>query len=357
MKLEARLKELGYSGEIFTTLNGRSSLYIFLKSLNLHKGTKVAISPFTCVAAIYPLICLGLTPVYIDIDDDFQISLKDLKKKWNDDIAVCIIQSTFGIRSNAELISWVKSRGSVVIADDAHSLGAEFSVSHKDVDAIYLSFGVEKSLSSKIGGALVVNSLDLARKVRDQYDKIHNPSWSTVLYHLVQPLIFPLARRFSFLWSFFKKYSLLYSGVNSFELEGLVIDEKLWVRKLGYVLESYLLFMFKNFEMVTKKREKVVVEYNHIFGKNYNGALIKYPVLKSELSHSQLKAIYSSGLYISNWYDSLIYPSGVNLVIYGYEVGSCPNAEKLSKEIINLPTGNGVDLKTIHRLSDMFHTS
>ena len=44
------------------------------------------------------------------------------------------------------------------------------------------------------------------------------------------------------------------------------------------------------------------------------------------------------GILLGNWYRNTIDPVGVDYASIGYITGSCPYAENISKQIVNLPT-------------------
>jgi len=51
-----------------------------------------------------------------------------------------------------------------------------------------------------------------------------------------------------------------------------------------------------------------------------------------------IKKAKQKKILLGDWYRPVIAPSGVDLKIIGYKLNSCPNAETVSKKIINLPT-------------------
>ena len=116
------------STNIYLTENGRVAQYIFLKSLNLPKGSEVAIQAFTCNAAVNPILWLGLKPNYIDINPQtLNIDVEDLKRKLNPNTKVVIIQHTFGNPAPTEEIAQIcKERGIILFEDCAHSLGGTY---------------------------------------------------------------------------------------------------------------------------------------------------------------------------------------------------------------------------------------
>jgi Predicted pyridoxal phosphate-dependent enzyme apparently involved in regulation of cell wall biogenesis len=61
--------------------SGRAALMAVLAALELERGSEVLLQAFTCNAAANPVIWSGLAPVYVDCDQNYNLSVEDLKKK------------------------------------------------------------------------------------------------------------------------------------------------------------------------------------------------------------------------------------------------------------------------------------
>ncbi|MCC7290407.1 DegT/DnrJ/EryC1/StrS aminotransferase family protein, partial [bacterium] len=97
-KLKSKISSLYGSENVYTTLNGRTAIYLFLKSLSLSSGSQVAVQAFTCNAVINPILANNLEPLYIDITEgSYNMSLEDLNEKITDNTKVLILQHTFGV--------------------------------------------------------------------------------------------------------------------------------------------------------------------------------------------------------------------------------------------------------------------
>jgi dTDP-4-amino-4,6-dideoxygalactose transaminase len=80
-KLENAFKKYLSIRHAFSFNSGRSSLVAILKSLELEEGSEVLIQSFTCNAASNPIKWSKLKPVFVDINNDFNIDVNDLKNK------------------------------------------------------------------------------------------------------------------------------------------------------------------------------------------------------------------------------------------------------------------------------------
>jgi len=112
---------------IYFLNSGRSALFVFLKSLQLKAQDEIIMQSFTCNAVANPIIWAGARPVYVDIDETFNIDLKSLQKNINQNTKAIIIQNTFGIPAQIErIVELAKKNNILVIEDCAHALGATY---------------------------------------------------------------------------------------------------------------------------------------------------------------------------------------------------------------------------------------
>jgi dTDP-4-amino-4,6-dideoxygalactose transaminase len=68
------------------------------------------------------------------------------------------------------------------------------------------------------------------------------------------------------------------------------------------------------------------------------------------MAHKIIEKAWSKNLLIGDWYTAVVVPPDTRLEAVHYYMGSCPVAEKLSKETFNLPTHINIsknDMKTL----------
>ena len=179
-KLKTRLDEV-YFGDShrphqwFLTANGRSAIYLFLKSLNLPAGSEILVQSFTCVTAVNPILWAGLVPVYVDINPDtLSAAPESLQSRISPRTKLIMLQHTFGAPGALKtVVELAKKHNLIVLEDCAHALGAKANNQPLGTfgDAAIISFGIEKTLSTKLGGALLVNNLDLIQSIEATYRK------------------------------------------------------------------------------------------------------------------------------------------------------------------------------------------
>ena len=81
--------------------------------------------------------------------------------------------------------------------------------------------------------------------------------------------------------------------------------------------------------------------------------LLRYPILtnkKSEILNQSEK----SGLNLAGWYNTPVHPlKGNDLKKVDYEVGMCPNAEKLISKLAHIPTDYQLTKQKLKKMIDI----
>ena len=83
-------------------------------------------------------------------------------------------------------------------------------------------------------------------------------------------------------------------------------------------------------------------------------AFLRYPLRVRERD-AFVQDARSRGLDLGDWFHSPLYPLAGDLTSWGYRRGSNPVAERVTGEIVNLPTepaGNGRELRAVQELLD-----
>lgn len=391
-KLKARIESIiGDTSSYFFFENARSGLYVFLNSLDLKSGERVAVQGFTCNAAVNPILWAGLSPTYIDIDPwTFNMSLDDLKRKYSKDMKVVIVQHTFGNAAEIEeIVKWAREKNLIVVEDCAHSLGVEYKGKILGAwgDAAIFSFGLEKVLSTRAGGVLSVNNGSMAASVQDEYKELTTMSFLDTFLWLINPLVWRMLRITGGLQmkiaAFLNKLGILNMGFYKKELVGRKPDR--YPRKLPNALAKVALEQLKDLNQNTKHRKDISklyydnlssvvglglykssdkeIEFNPEADKHYDieniFPCVRFPLLcKDRKTRNNLRTyLESQGIYVGDWYDPVIYPGSTKLEAFEYEDGMCPYAEQVACKILNLPTGMNVcseDAKIVAELVKQF---
>jgi perosamine synthetase len=308
--------------------------------------SNIAVVAFTCNAVINPILWLNLSPNYIDLDKTtLSMSLTDLKSKVNSKTKVIILQHTFGMQANEEIIQFVKEKGIYVLEDCAHCLGnTELGIKG---DASILSFGIEKLLSTRVGGAVIINNEKLKTNFEKEFSKLKNMSLFQTKKWLFNPLIWRILRATKgmqmFLAKIINRVGFLDMGFQKGELVG--IKPKIYPTKLSSPLCEFVCDELADINNNLLHRKQISKVYSEQLQEKINDiAYVRYPYVCKDLKQAEKisKSLILKGYPIGNWYNPVVYPSVTNLSAMKYVNGSCMTAQDISMRIINLPTGKNI---------------
>lgn len=308
------LKEYNKVNCAITCANGTDALQIAMMGLGFKPGDEVIVPAFTYIATVEVIALLGLVPKFIDVrEDTFELDHNKLEGLITNKTVGIIPVHLFGQCSNMEAILEVAKKHNIaVIEDTAQAMGAKYIFKDRTTafagtigDIGTTSFFPSKNLGCfGDGGALLTQNISLGEQVH---------------------IIANHGQR--------KKYYHETIGVNSRldTLQAAVLDVKL----------KYL----NNYSLA---RQRVAEKYDSSL-KDLQGLII--PARASYSTHvfnqytckvkngkrDELK-IYLQGKGIPTM---VYYPVPVHLqeayLIYGYQKGDFPVAERMCEEVISFP--------------------
>jgi dTDP-4-amino-4,6-dideoxygalactose transaminase len=174
-KFEQRFKEtfLGDYDPIAVG-SGTDAIHLAYLLAGLGPGDEVLTPLFTCTATNIPLLYVGATPVFIDVNPEtLNVDVADIERKITDKTKAVVVVDYGGIPNDYEAIARIcKARGLTLIADAAHSLGSKYKGTYVGqlADFTIFSFQAIKTLTTGDGGLLAIRKgaehADLARRLR-----------------------------------------------------------------------------------------------------------------------------------------------------------------------------------------------
>ena len=360
---------------VFAFSSGRTCLYVILSSLGLSKNDEVLLQAYTCVAVPNSIIWAGAKPVYVDCEETiFNMSVEDLKKKITPKSKALIIQHTFGRPTKIDqLMAAAKENNLFVIEDCAHSLGAEYQEKKVGTfgDASFFSFGRDKVISSVFCGLLTTNNRELAEKIEARQNSFEYPSRLWVMRQLLHPPVMALVKltyNFFYLGKIFlevlKRLSIISRAVEPTEKEGG--RPPFVLKKMPNGLALLALYQFQKLDRFNAHRRKIAKLYDKELKqldiilpqekKDSFRIYLRYPIQVNN-PKMILRAAKKEGIELGDWYSSPIAPQGVNYEKVFYKLGSCPVAEKLSGQSLNLPTHIQIKEKDALRIIKFFRSA
>jgi perosamine synthetase len=356
---------------VFLIDSGRTGIMLALQAMEIGEGDEVLVQAYTCVAVPNSVLWAGAKPVYVDIDEQsLNISLDEAKFKITEKTKAIVVQHTFGNPVDMEkVMSFAKENYLKVIEDCAHGLGASFNKKPLGSygDAAIFSFGRDKVVSAVFGGAVVVKDDPIAGKMKELFNEYKKIGFIWTKRQLVHPIIFWLSKN---LYNYGPIGKILIELSKRLHLIAKAVypEERLGRRPafIGYKLNNALATM-EYYQLL--KLEKFVGHRRSV-AQIYDAALdmesLKTQQVLGGAEHSYLRYYLSSdkadlimteakkeGILLGDWYRFAIAPSGVDYDAVGYKKGSCPVAEMVAQESINLPTHIGISKEDAIRVADL----
>lgn len=353
----------------FSFANGRVGLFAILQSLGIGEGDEVLIQVPTHVVVANAIRYTGARPVYVDCRaDSYNLDLEHAERLVTPRTRAIVLQHTYGIPVDLDAAQEFADRhGLAMIEDCVHSLGATFKGRQTGSfgRAAFFSTEETKIISTTLGGMVVTDDEDLARRLRSfRRDECHAPRrWlvaqylvKLVAYHiLTEPLIHRYARAVYKLLGF----QPLPRPVSQDELAG--------ERPAGYLerfSNAQASLGFRQLQRLDRNiahRRRIAGIYRKSLASLAPGSLAeipadsdpswcRYPVRVPRLDVVE-DAVKQHALP-GTWFLSVLEES-VSPEVGQYVQGSCPNAEAVIGHVINLPTHGRVTTADARRLAQV----
>ncbi len=367
LEAETKLKKYFNIENVFLVDSGRSGLYLALKVLGIKPGDYVGVQAFTCLVVINAIKKIGAKPLYIDINETFNLDLQDLEKKIKKNpIKVLLVQYTFGLPVKVDKIKQLAQKHNFkVIEDLAHAVGLkiDYKLTGTIFDIGVLSFGSDKIISCNRGGALITKNQDLGKKIKQIYNQLPETPWWVVRRHLYHYPIFYLGKKL-YHWFGLGKF-ILYLARNLNLINYILRPEekqngilpKYFPAKLHNALAEILSEQISEIDKINQHRRELANFYlSSIYNPKIkinipktNGFLnralfLRFPILVDRPDKMRRSA-KKQHIILGDWYNQVVAPNTINMNLTDYQHGSCPHAEMYCRQIVNLPTHRNINLK------------
>jgi len=350
--------------------SGRSALFHALKTLDVGEGDEVLVQAYTCVVVINAIHWAGATPVYVDVLDNFTMDPADALKKINPKTKSIMLQHTFGVPADInKLLALAKTHGLSTIEDCAHALGGmynkKFLGTYADIGMF--SFGTDKSISCGRGGALITNNTALAKKISTRHARLPRMDTAQLFHHLWHFPIFYIAKPVynifvgKLLLACAKKFHITHRIISNEEKQGR--QQICYPATLAHPLADILTYQFDILDKKNAHRIHIANIYRKYVHpkvvqplKDYTLVVpLRYPLLLQEPTQLHRYA-KQQGIILGDWYQTVVAPADSTGAHTQYISGSCPRAETLAQQSINLPTHSGITEKDAYRIVEVVNT-
>ena len=356
-----------YQGKATFLFNGRDAIEYCLKAYGVKSGDQVLTQAFSCSSIEESIQRVGAKAVYFDLAPGkvktSSAQIKEAFLKATNPKAV-ILQHTLGYSDEVDEITKLCHQNDLIlIADLAQAVGAvglDGSCLGLESDAIVLSFGRDKILDAVVGGAVIFRE---TKNKPEVYPPIPSNKKNLLLLHLYPCLTFKIRLFYNLgvgkiLHWLCLKANLIQTSIKSphFHYQAypkkfsrLLLDR--WChldKQLEHRCQIATIYL-KNLKEVDKI--KLLVNQTEV----KQGTNLRFPLLLDSKKSIQSLIVYLAdhGIYLSDrWYRQPV-DSGSLDFESDYVLGSCPEAELLSKRVINLPTHQNLNPEQAERISKL----
>ncbi len=345
---------------------GRVGLYGVLRALGVGLGDEVLLQVPTHIVVANAVRYAGAKPVYVDCRlDTCNLDLEDAERKVTARTKAILLQHTFGVPVELDdALRLADRHGLYVIEDCVHSLGATYkgrqvgSFGH----AAFFSTEETKIISSTMGGMVVTNDGELARKVARFRDHCAWPSrWLTIryllkfiaYYFLTKPYVHWLARA---LYDLLGRRQPLSRPTSREEILGLQPPD--YEKRLSNAQAILALRQLRRLKQNLEHRRATARAYREFLSRrgvdlpwecaDANAAYVRYPVMVSD-RQAALKMVAPYAV-LGTWFTSVL-EEALSPACGNYEKGSCPRAEFAAEHLVNLPTHPRVSQQDVIRIA------
>lgn len=356
-KLETAFsKYLGEGQESISFQRGRDALTTLLKAIGITDGDEVILQAYTCIVVPNAIQFTGAKPVYVDLEEKgFNIDPEGIEKAINEKTKAVIIQHTFGEPAALEAIQEICKRHKILLIEDcAHALAGSFKNQLLGTfgDAAIWSFGRDKIISSVWGGMATTKHKALAKRLRHQHKFLKRPGILQIKQALLHPLVFAIIKPF-YHSKFGKGLLVLSQKIRMiprviFPLEKQGHQPKSFPQQMANAMAHLALHQMTKLTRFQRQRQYLAGLYSSSLAgtegvqiphskEEAHPAWLRYTIRHPKAAQL-LKKAQKKGIYLGNWYTTVLAPGDCSLENFQYQAGFCPRAEQAAKETLNLPT-------------------
>ena len=150
--------------------SGTDALFLSLCALDIQPGDEVITTAFTFYATVGAIVTAGATPVFCDIDDDFNLNIDLIESKITSKTKAIIPVHWSGRPCSMDkLMELSNSRGIPVIEDACHSILAEINGKKTGTFGLTGCFSFHPLKNLNVwgdGGIVTTNSEEINSKIR-----------------------------------------------------------------------------------------------------------------------------------------------------------------------------------------------
>ncbi len=355
----------------FAFWKGRVALYAILRGLGVGPGDEVILPGYTCVMDVNPIKYVGADPVYVDIEPaTFNMNVSLLAEKITPRTKIIIAQHTYGYPCEMDAILKVAAdHGVTVIEDCCLALGSKYKGRMVGTfgKAAYFSSQWNKPYTTGLGGMVTTDNPNLAERIEDlrrrhmcrpRAKEVFMLRAQLMVYRsLIYPRTTALAQQF---FRYLTRKGLVVGSSSTCEFQPHIPDD--FFKAASGVQARSGLRQLSRIEGNLAHRRRMAALYDRLLTERgwptrghdpqvADPVMVRYPVRITEKDRALSEAA-QAGVELGSWFECPLHPIETPLAPYGYQQGICPEAEKASREVVNLPLHPRAGEKTVRRTVD-----
>lgn len=332
------------------------ALYAILRGLGIGSGDEVILPGYTCVMDVNPIKYVGAKPVYVDIEPQtYNINPSLIEAKITGKTRLIIAQHTYGYPCDMDRILKIAQKHNVPVVEDCClALGSTYKGKLVGTlgKAAYFSFQWNKPFTTGLGGMAITNDAQLANKIAALCrEKLVQPNVKDVLMLSAQLFVY---RAFIYprttalaqsLFRFLTKKGIVVGSSSTAEYIPTMPDD--FFKGMSGVQVCSGLRQLKKLSANIEHRKQMARLYDTLLAeigvkpvqydtKIFDPVLVRYPI-RVRNKEKALHDAASAGVELGSWFECPLHPIETPLATYDYTPGQCPEAEKASREVVNLP--------------------
>jgi dTDP-4-amino-4,6-dideoxygalactose transaminase len=359
------------SQEAFAFWKGRVALYAILKAMEIGESDEIILPGYTCVMNVNPIKYLGAKPIYVDIEPHtYNLNAQLLEDKITPNTKAIIAQHTYGYPCDMEPIIEIANRHSIpVIEDCCLALGSKYKSKLCGTfgTAAYFSMQWNKPYTTGLGGMALTNDGDLAEKIKLLCEReLCVPSKKEILMLAAQLMayrlfIYPRTTALAqTIFRYLTKKGAVVGSSSTSEFKPVMADD--FFKAMSCIQAKSGLRQLKKLQYNIEHRKIMANLYDNLLeqkgfkARNFDRTIaepvmVRYPVRITEKNRALAEAA-KAGIELGSWFECPLHPIETPLEAYDYETGMCPEAEKASSQVINLPLHPRASEKTSKKTVD-----
>jgi len=340
----------------FAFWKGRVALYAILKAMGIGGGDEVIAPGYTCVMTVNPIKYLGAKPIYVDIEPaTYNIDINLLQDKIGPKTRAIIAQHTYGYPCDVDAIRQIADTNSIPVVEDCClALGSEYKGQKVGTfgKAAYFSFQWNKPYTTGLGGMALTDDINLAGRIESlQAREMCSPSWKEAVMLSVQLIVYRLfiyPRTTALAQALFRYLTKKGAVIGSSSMAeyapvmppdffkgGCAAQARRGLRQIRKIEQNIIhrRKMTECYDQLLTEKDWPVPQYDK---STMQPVMVRYPVRIAEKNKALAEAA-CRGIELGSWFECPLHPIETPLAAYDYEPGMCPEAEKASNEVVNLP--------------------